>query len=760
MNKKINKSPEIIEIVNQHSPSSIKWKPTIGAETESLLSSLDIAKESKSTLRDENVRILSRCVPSDGTSKIETGLVVGYVQSGKTMSFTTVAALARDNSFPMIIVIAGTSIPLFGQSVSRLRKDLRLDVRSDRKWQLFKNPSLRDRNISAIKDTLMDWQDKSIPQDERQTVLIMVMKNHMHLKNLISVLSGFNNINWAGVPALIIDDEADQASLNTRIQDEEESTTFKRIINIRQILPTHTFLQYTATPQGPLLINIINVLSPFFAEVLSPGENYVGGKDFFINNSNLVEKIPPGEIPTDEGDLQEPPKSLKKAMAIFFIGVTAGRILQDGGRNRSMMVHPSIRRIRHNLFYEWVTKIKDNWQTILSLSSADPDRGELVKEFKEAYDNLAKTVKSLPKFKRILELLPSTIRKTLVEEINSARGRTPTIDWSANYSNILVGGQAMDRGYTVEGLTVTYMPRGVGVGNADTVQQRARFFGYKRDYLGYCRIFIDNGTMQAYKDYIEHEEDIRDQLIEHSKTGKPLSEWKRAFLMPRQLRPTRKNILDIDYIQDNLSDTWLYPRSPHDSADAVKENQKLIDNYVSTVKLLPDVGHKDRSSIMRHLINNNLLLREVYEKLLMQFRANNPSDSHKYTGLLLQIRNYLEQNPKETCSLYIMSCSSWKDGWQIRDRGLNAKDEIAYLFQGAHPDAKRAKVRQGEIYEGDSNIGDKSRLMVQLHRLNITKDDGKEIVAKDVYNVAVWIPEKMATPWLVQKQGSNTQNDN
>ena len=70
----------------------------------------------------------------------------------------------------------------------------------------------------------------------------------------------------------------------------------------------------------------------------------------------------------------------------------------------------------------------------------------------------------------------------------------------------------MDRGFTVEGLTVTYMPRNVGVGNVDTIQQRARFFGYKRSYLGYCRVFLDQVTIDAYNAIIEHEENVREQL--------------------------------------------------------------------------------------------------------------------------------------------------------------------------------------------------------------------------------------------------------
>src|SRR6185436_1461870 len=125
---------------------------------------------------------------------------------------------------------------------------------------------------------------------------------------------------------------------------------------------------------------------------------------------------------------------------------------------------------------------------------------------------------------------------TRIMEINASRGRTPAIRWSDFYSHILVGGQAMDRGFTVEGLTVTYMPRGSGVGNADTIQQRARFFGYKLGYLGYCRVYLDSEVQDAFRSYVTHEEDIRERLLEYTATGRPLRDWKRAFFLDPNLK--------------------------------------------------------------------------------------------------------------------------------------------------------------------------------------------------------------------------------
>jgi hypothetical protein len=105
----------------------------------------------------------------------------------------------------------------------------------------------------------------------------------------------------------------------------------------------------------------------------------------------------------------------------------------------------------------------------------------------------------------------------------------------------------MDRGFTVEGLTVTYMPRSPGVGNADTIQQRARFFGYKRRYLGYCRIYLENDARTAFVQYVEHEEEIRAQLQDVSISGRSLRDWKRAFVLSPDLKPCRNNVIQYDY---------------------------------------------------------------------------------------------------------------------------------------------------------------------------------------------------------------------
>src|SRR2546429_414278 len=156
-------------------------------------------------------------------------------------------------------------------------------------------PTSRAHDRANILKTLGDWDDKDVPPEERRTVLITVMKNVTYLDKLVALL---NSLPLQGRPAIVIDDEADQAGLNTGVRRGTESATYQRLRRIRAALPHHSYLQYTATPQAPLLINLIDSLSPRFANLLTPGPEYVGGRDFFVESPALVKDIPETEIPT------------------------------------------------------------------------------------------------------------------------------------------------------------------------------------------------------------------------------------------------------------------------------------------------------------------------------------------------------------------------------------------------------------------------------------------------------------------------------
>ncbi len=719
-------------------PPGTLWVPARGAEVRDLISHLDLGQEGGERVISEATDVLSRCIPPNAPADSTTGLVLGYVQSGKTMSFTTVAALARDNGYPMIVVITGISNPLLDQSTSRLEEDLRLQ--NNRKWRLFRNPKPDDRQ--SINDVLADWRDQRLPDHRRKTVLVTVLKSTTNLRNLNRVLQ---QLDLSTTPVLVIDDEADQAGLNTRVGQGSQSTTYQRLVTLRQNLPHHAYLQYTATPQAPLLINIIDVLSPRFVELLTPGDDYVGGEVFFEQQPNLVRVIPAADILAINQAVNVPP-SLLTALRLFFLGVAAGFVTGDDqqhGRkrkNRSMLVHPSRETTGHSQFFHWIRQIRQQWLDLLNLPQDDPERIGFVDSFRAEYNDLKATTPDLPDFAELVDELQYSIRQTMVLEVN-ARPKTPQPDWKDSYAWILVGGQAMDRGFTVEGLTVTYMPRDMGVGNADTIEQRARFFGYKRRYLGLCRVFLEVSVRDAFRHYVEHERDIRTRLQSHRDKGKPLTEWRRAFFLDNGLRPTRRQVLDLDYRQDTVSDDWFWPKVPHGTTELLDANRKTVADFVARHTWADSPGDARRTAEQVHLITEDVPLRRAYEDLLYPLRMTDERDSQLFTGLLLQLDAYLQEHPDATCTVYQMSKG------RARLRSVNDEEEIPTLFQGAnYADAAHKDM----VYPGDERERSAQGITIQIHTLQVRQKDRGPLIADNVPTVAVWVPQSMAKEWLVQ----------
>lgn len=715
------------------------WQPEIREEARDLVTRklANETPETREALLESAVSILAKSVNPRVAEGRETGLVVGYVQSGKTLSFTTVMALARDNGFQLVIVVAGISKPLLNQSTKRIRRDLQIDeIEGSLRWKLYTNPTDNENNRRHIQQTLLEWRDPDVAAVERSTVLITVMKNHGHLRSLVALLG---MLDLVGVPTLIVDDEADQASLNTLVNRGRQSPTYRRLLEMRAAIPNHTFLQYTATPQAPLLINIIDALSPGFVEVLEPGGDYSGGSAFFNNNLQLVRVIGPQDIPTDDNPLDGPPEPLLEALRVFLLGIASGQAEGRSARNpnRSMLVHPSQRTDSHREYRRWIGDTLDHWQRILDLPEDDSDRLDLLAEFREAHADLTDTVADLPTFDDLARRLPRAFRNTKIEEVNARGQQTPLIDWSQSYGWILVGGQAMDRGFTVEGLTVTYMPRGPGMGNADTVQQRGRFFGYKRRYLGFCRVYLEQDALTAFEDYVEHEEYMRRELLKIQQSEQPLSAWKRAFVLSPDLQPCRRNVIQHEFARGNYSNKWFYPGIALAPREVSEANRETIQAFLDATPLAGIEDYDGREPSQRHRVARNLSLAHIVESLIVPFRVTGAADTRELIGVMVQLSEALRTNPSEQCTVYEISPE------YPRQRATDDNGRINELFQGATRLASG-----GYGYPGDTAFRDDDAVNVQIHRLDL-KQAGT-IVEERVPIIAIWVPSRLAIDWVAQ----------
>jgi len=692
-------------------PHGALWNPIEGVETQRFLSSQkDLSQEEIDRLRKETIRILSRCMPPNSTDGGMTGLVVGYVQSGKTMSFTALAALARDNNYRLVIVLAGTKNNLFSQSWDRLNEDLNIENYND--WQVYKEPGVMEcRNIAA-QLSAANQGTSSVKKPE--AILIVSKKNPRRLENLIKVFSKIKaekSVDLQRLSTLIIDDEGDQAGLNTMVNDGDFSPTYQKLLQLKAVFPTHTYVHYTATPQAPLLINITDILSPSFAEVISPGKDYVGGEGFFIDNTKLVKVIPELD-PADDADIA--PETLDYALRIYFVGV-ADAVCKGNSTHgkRSMMVHPSGTVSPHRQYVRWVNAICNKWKGILTDGKDSHDYQDLVHDFKEAYDDLKETAKDISSFEAILGELGEAFKYRL-KELNS-KTANEKFNWSG-YSHIIVGGNMLDRGFTVKGLTVTYMPRGEGSAQADTIQQRARFFGYKRKYLGYCRVFLTKTLKEDYEKYVKHEQSIHSQLREIARTDGSLSKWKRAFFLDKKMKPTRDQVMDLEYIHE-CGGKWIKFERPLASTDGISCNNQIISEFLKNnnakFKKIEQGGTAHEKALLE--------LRGVME-MLLELKIADPYDSAGRTGILLRISEILSKTPAAKCVFYKMA------GGAARYRAVKGK-AITQLFQG----------RNSSGYTGDAAFKDDEMVTIQAHNVEV-EPDPKQKASMTVLTLAIYSP--------------------
>ncbi|WP_421729439.1 Z1 domain-containing protein [Brevundimonas sp.] len=703
------------------------WNPVAGIEATSLLERKHFDDAAQQKVLEENLEIIARCLPPTAVAEQRTGLVIGYVQSGKTLSFTMVTALARDNGYRLVIVLAGTKTNLLDQNDERLKGDLGILGERGKFWRTLVNPRPEATEKESVKSALALWD--RFPQKERcRTLMIVVMKNASRLDDLRALLAACD---LSKTSAILIDDEGDQAGLNTKHRQNDESATYAAILNLRSVIPSHTYLQYTATPQAPLLISRIDALSPEFQRLLEPGAGYVGGQHLFKRNSPYISTIPAAELPGAHDPNDGPPASLECAMRTFFLGVAAG-VIEGREGNRTMMVHPSHLTSMHEAYATWARSVKQNWETVLR-DEGSPDQRDLRRDFKASYEDLVKTAE-LPPFEDLWGELSYALEDTMVRVVNASRGRIPKFPWSDSYAFILVGGAGLDRGFTVEGLTVTYMPRGAGTGTADTIQQRARFFGYKRGYVGLIRIFVDAAVSDAFTAYVEHEDSVRGALAAHG--DRPLSEWRRLFFLDSSLRPTRRSVMALDTMRGRAKD-WVWNRYPGPSP---KDNTAVVDAFLAKIdgRLTddPEAIEHGWTGVQRHKVAKALSLDEIYEELLVPLRLDDEDDVFDYTLMLLQIRAALDA--RESGQLPLLGDVYVMSGGDRRERAIRADGAIENTFQGANPKS---------TYPGDRELKTKQRFTIQVHRLKL-KTQGQPAV--DV--VAVNVPDRYRRDGVFQPE--------
>lgn len=642
--------------------------------------------EQKSALKNNTIEIFKKL----SLKKSTTGLILGYVQSGKTLSFTSLIALARDNFYGIIILLAGKTNLLKLQSKNRLSNDLGV-TNGNRKYSIIESYSKSDYQLYS--NILDAWSDDSYEDFERSTIVIPILKEKSNLTKLIELMTSLGSKNFK-FPVLIIDDESDQASPNAfeRKVGKSETPIHKSIVQLKSIFQESKFIQYTATPQANLLANLANSLSPDFLHLLEPGEGYAGGRYYFHEHKkNLLRLI---DSKSDCIELNQN-SELYEAMAAFIIGVADGfqksaELLTSPKGNRSMLIHPSSLKVEQANSLIIVQTAIDMWKHEFKNELT----GNTEALFKSAYDDISSTYADLADWALLIKYIPKAISKIVTRTVNGLDPANDGVDWS-NYAHILIGGNKLDRGFTVEGLTVTFMSRAISKKshNIDSIQQRARFFGYKKNYIGLCRVYMDHDNISAFTNYADHEVSLRAELLPYNSIGKNLKEWLRIFELSDSMNPTRKNVYEGDVSEVINSKNWLFLntlRFPEISAS----NFKILNAFFDKTKLevSPLSGNTEQTKHSVIEAESNF----ICEKLL-ELNFGDPEGR----VIAINVFKFLVKNYK-SIDLYLMSSGKPKSRKDKND----SLDIGPWLFQGAI-------ISSG--YKGDSKVILKDRATIQVH---------------------------------------------
>lgn len=501
--------------------------------------------------------ILNKCVPL-GSENSTQGLIYGNIQSGKTAVIIAVIALGLDNGYENFIVLTSDLNDLYQQTIDRIQSSLhgaRILGKTD-----FKTPSGIAPNVPLI---------------------FVSSKNVTVLPRLVTAINqlGRNLENF-----LIIDDEADQASLNTNINtDEPSSGVNRKILELRNSLSAHSFLQTTATPQSLFLQDEQNPFKPEFVEVTQSGTGYIGGDHFFnddetFNDSSHLRLVEPIDLATLKRS--HIPSSLQDSLYVFFVGAAILR-LRGNNKNYTYLLHTSLKQAEHTQAAIAVTTFVNRLQNeFMSSPSVTTMEG-----LTNAFNDLQNTFEAgnTPSLREVIDDIRGSIFSTYTQEVNASTG--VGIDPSPNGRHtIYIGGTKIGRGVTVNNLLVTYYGRDAKKPQMDTVLQHARMYGYRQNELPAIRIYLPVHLAQRFSD-IHASDNVVRELCQRS--GEPIS----VLPLAANLNPTRKSVLNQLTVDQRayVGGRQYFPRQPISTPSIVNRQTSDIDNLVSSYSSLGQV---------------------------------------------------------------------------------------------------------------------------------------------------------------------------
>ena len=652
-------------------------------------------KETVEEIERATIKILKRL----NNNTIETGpikgLVIGNVQSGKTANMAALMSMAADWGWNMFVILSGTIESLRVQTQTRLFNDL--NQQGNIFWRALEHLA---KNVDiAQKAQSLHFDDSS-----KMRYFTVCLKNSTRLKNLIEWAQADKN-KQQQMKILVIDDEADQAGINTNHIEEAERKKINKLIcslvngkdsngyEIKTKYQAMNYIGYTATPYA----NILNeakeesLYPKNFISVLAVSKEYFGPQQIFGYSSDtidfegmdIVRTITDDELAIikniHDGKALEIPTNLINALVWFLCGVGCMRIW-GYKKPISMLVHTSQKTAHHqniaDLINRWfentskkeiIDKAKEVWYAETSKFSFE--------KFREQYPTYARKEEDINKYpdfeaieKQILILLADGISNIKLDDDGDLKYHKgihlcvdncqnngivdgmhvrlaypePTKMPSPAPAFIIVGGATLSRGLTIEGLVSTFFIRSVG--QADTLMQMGRWFGYRKKYELLPRIWMTKKTKEQFVFLSALDQELRDEIQYMEVTGRSPEDYgPKVKTSPKVsfIRITAKNKMqsakpaEMDY-SGASSQTYLFDNDSKILRKNIEVTQEFISKLGKEWTPSNNYQHNNNNSIVWRNISFDCI-REYIEAFEFQERLSVFNDTKPLLDWIDQI---------------------------------------------------------------------------------------------------------------------------
>lgn len=495
------------------------------------------------------------------------GLVVGQVQSGKTANYTGLVCKAADAGFKLIIIMAGIHNNLRSQTQLRIDESfLGFDTQHTRAFDqksiqigvgdpYFGPPLVAHSLTSSIEKgdfTQGAANALGLNFNTSEPIVAVIKKNPHVLRRIYQWLSAQASVdNELGriirnKSLLLIDDEADNASINISNDPERQSSINGWITQILNLFGKNAYVGYTATPFANIFIPLddLNLFPRNFIKNIPAPSNYIGPEKVFgfspleeeetsesvlpiVNRISDYRDFVPDRHKKDDQKPSSLPESLKKAIRCFIITCAIRRLRGQTNVHNSMLVHVS----RFQSWQDHITELVDN-QFLFYRNGIDQNDPKIIEDFRKTFEQddalykcyvtaskqiLESKLKNLDAqievhlWKDVLQHLNDAAQLISVKSIHG--GSKDVLDYSnpkSKVSVIAIGGNKLSRGLTLEGLSISYYLRASKM--YDTLMQMGRWFGYRGGYVDLCRLFTSRELNEWFCHITQASEELREEF--------------------------------------------------------------------------------------------------------------------------------------------------------------------------------------------------------------------------------------------------------